>query len=309
MYAYDSANRLVSVANSSMTAAMIYNGLGQRVGMDAAGVVTQYVMDGNNPLTATSNGNDTTYLYGLGVVAEQTTTWAYGLPDGTNSQRQLTDADGKLTYSARYTPWGDTLETSGAGNFAFGYFGGLMDEATGLMYVGNGRYYDPATGRFFNRDAKPNQSNPYVPFDPMGAMFAPLGLLAVIYGRKKKGGTWGVLLVIIAFAMVSGMALSACNQGGGGGSTSTPNETSTRETPIPTSTPTATSAPPSCPYGVSVSIGANGLDTESAVKDPAIAANAYSSVETMLCCGADAWVRNPALPIKLYVWRMTEDRK
>jgi RHS repeat-associated protein len=102
------------------------------------------------------------------------------------------------------------LETYGTGNFAFGYFGGLMDNATGLMYIGNGKYYDPATGRFLNRDAKPNNSNPYVPFDPMGALFAPLGLMALVYGNKKKGSKWAVLLVVLSFAIVTGMTLSGC---------------------------------------------------------------------------------------------------
>jgi len=53
----------------------------------------------------------------------------------------LTDTTGELTLSARYTPWGDTLETYGTGNLAFGYYGGVMDAATGLLYVGNGQYY------------------------------------------------------------------------------------------------------------------------------------------------------------------------
>jgi RHS repeat-associated protein len=130
----------------------------------------------------------------------------------------LTDATGEVTYSSRYTPWGSTLETYGTGNFEFGYFGGLMDAATGLLYVGDGQYYDPATGRFLNRDAKPKQDNPYTPFDPMGMLFAPLGLMALVYGRKKKGSKWAVLLVILSFAVVTGMTLSGC----GGSSTPTP---------------------------------------------------------------------------------------
>ena len=85
-----------------------------------------------------------------------------------------------------------------------------MDAATGLLYVGNGQYYDPATGRFLTRSTKPNQDNPYTPFDPMGALFAPLGLMALVYGRRKKGSKWAVLLVILSFAVVTGMTLSAC---------------------------------------------------------------------------------------------------
>ena len=145
--------------------------------MSAESVTTQYVMNGNQPLSATSNGNTTTYLYGLGSIAEESNAWSYSLPDGTNTPRQLADASGDITLSARYTPWGDTLETYGDGDFTFGYFGGMMDAATGLLYVGNGQYYDPYTGRFLTRDAKPGQSNPYIPYDPIGALVAPLGIV------------------------------------------------------------------------------------------------------------------------------------
>ncbi len=44
-----------------------------------------------------------------------------------------------------------------------------MDSATGLLYVGNGQYYDPATGRFLNRNARPNQAHPYVPWNGAAA--------------------------------------------------------------------------------------------------------------------------------------------
>jgi len=139
-YTYDSANRLIAVDGTEIDSSMSYNGLGQRLSMTAASVTTQYVMAGDNPLTADAAGNVTTFLYGLGPVAEKTTDWNYALTDGSNTPRQLTDAGGELTLSARYTPWGDTLETYGTGNLAFGYYGGVMDAATGLLYVGNGQY-------------------------------------------------------------------------------------------------------------------------------------------------------------------------
>jgi RHS repeat-associated protein len=129
-------------------------------------VIAHYVMDGDQLLTADSAGNTTFYLYGLGAIGEKNNAWSYSLPDGTNTPRQLSDISGDITLSARYTPWGDTLDTYGTGNFAFGYFGGIHDAATGLLYVGNGQYYDPATGRFLTRDTKPNNSNPYVPWNP-----------------------------------------------------------------------------------------------------------------------------------------------
>ena len=97
-------------------------------------------MDGDQPLTATTGENTTRYLYGLGAIAEKTDAWSYSLPDGTNTPRQLANLTGGITLAARYTPWGNTLDTYGTGNFTFGYFGGVMDAATGLLYVGNGQY-------------------------------------------------------------------------------------------------------------------------------------------------------------------------
>jgi hypothetical protein len=77
------------------------------------------------------------HLYGLGAISEKTTDWNFSLPDGTNTPRQLTDINAELTLWTRYTPWGDTLETDGTGNFTFGYFGGVLDAATGLLYMGS----------------------------------------------------------------------------------------------------------------------------------------------------------------------------
>jgi RHS repeat-associated protein len=168
--------------------------------MDAAGVIAHYVMDGDQLLTAESAGNTTFYLYGLGAIAEKTNAWNYSLPDGTNTPRQLSNLTGGITLTARYTPWGDTLDTYGAGGFTFGYFGGVMDAATGLLYVGNGQYYDPATGRFLTRDFNPNSTNPYVPWDPTGA----------IIGRKRKRSKWDILIIIVLLGITAGTGLVAC---------------------------------------------------------------------------------------------------
>jgi YD repeat-containing protein len=227
-YSYDSANRLINVDGPDLDSSMAYNGLGQRLSMEAGGVTTEYVMEGNNPLIADAGGNATTFLYGLGPVAEKTTIWNYTLPDGGNTQRQSTDGSGEVTFASRYTPWGDGLETYGTGNFEFGYFGGLMDEANGLLYVGNGQYYDPATGRFLTRDAKSN-TNPYVPFDPTSALMGPLGLIAIFFGRKKKGNKWAVLLVILSFALITGVTLTGCG-------TSTTTQVTAQVTATPTGT-------------------------------------------------------------------------
>jgi len=159
---------------------MNYNGLGQRLGMDAAGVIAYYVMDGDRPLTAESSGNTTYYLYGLGGIGEKTTDWNFSLPDGINIPRQLTNTNGEITLASRYTPWGDTLELHGTGNFTYGYLGGILDVATNLIYIGNGQYFDPTTGRFLTRDVNPNSTNPYTPWNPIGAIVGPLGVISVM---------------------------------------------------------------------------------------------------------------------------------
>ena len=251
-YTYDSANRLKTVtSDQSSVASLSYNGLGQRLSMDAAGVIAHYVMDGDQLLTAESAGNTTFYLYGLGAIGEKTDAWSYSLPDGTNTPRQLTNHTGSIALTARYTPWGDALDTYGTGNFTFGYFGGVMDAATGLLYVGNGQYYDPATGRFLTRDAKPNNTNPYVPWDPTGAIIGPLGVMALFFTRRKKGSKWGTLFVLLLVIGSVSMTLAACKVDNPTGrrvnvTVTQPqgSPTATVEWQIPTATGTATITPP-----------------------------------------------------------------
>jgi len=205
---------------------MAYDGLGDRLSMtgfaDGQSLTTQYVLDGLRVLSADADGNLTTYLYGLGPIGQLTDIWAYGLPDGTGTQRQLVDPDGEITLAASYTPSpyrvlreGDALSVSGEGNFAYGYFGGVMDTATGLLYVGNGQYYDPSTGRFLNRSVNPDSANPYVPWsgEPTGALIGPLVLLAMVYSRKKRRGKLDTLIVLLVLCVGIGMSLTACGPG------------------------------------------------------------------------------------------------
>ena len=150
--------------------------------------------------------------------------------------------------SVAYTPWGDVLAYYGNGGIDFGYLGGVYDENTGLIYMGNGRYYDPVTGRMLTRGA--GQSNPYKPgaFDPAGMMVAPLGLLGLVMGRKKKRGKWDSFIILLVVGVVVGMSVSACNQPSGApaptaSGTPTPLQTSpatSTKTAMPTTTVTVT---------------------------------------------------------------------
>jgi RHS repeat-associated protein len=85
------------------------------------------------------------------------------LSDGAGSTRQLVDEEGVVNLSVSYTPWGDAMEIYGSGMLNLGYMSGVYDAGTGLIYMGNGQYYDPGTGRFLTRGAQQDQSNPYTP--------------------------------------------------------------------------------------------------------------------------------------------------
>jgi YD repeat-containing protein len=216
-YTYNVTGNLVQVeahngSNWDVQAEMAYNGLGQRLSMDAAGVIAHYVMDGDRPLTAESTGNTTYFLYGRGPIGEKTSTWNFALPDGLNTLRQLTDIQGDVTLSTRYTPWGGTLDTHGTGNFTYGYLGGILDVTTNLIYVGNGQYYDPTTGRFLTRGVNPDSTNPYVPWNPTGAIIAPLALFSLI-ARRKKGKANPYLLMLVILVVLPMSVAMACDEG------------------------------------------------------------------------------------------------
>jgi RHS repeat-associated protein len=242
-YTYDAAGRLTQAelhdgVSYQPQADMVYDGLGHRLSMTGwqggLSATTTYALDLTTPtgdlLSATSSSNTTFYLYAQGrPLAELTAAWAYYLNDATQTPRQLIDATGNVTLVRTYTPWGEVLSQSGTGNFTWGYFGGLMDAATGLLYVGGGQYYDPATGRFLTRLANPDATNPYVPRggDPLGAVLAPFALLALLGGRRKRGKHDKLILMLMLMVAVGG-GLVGCEQ-------------------PPGPPPTNTSAPPTLP--------------------------------------------------------------
>ena len=263
-YTYNTAGYLIKVEEHdgsgwNTQAEMTYNGLGTRMTSDALGVTTRYVSDGQLPLTIASSNKTITVLYGLGPVAEKTDEWSYVLTDGLNFSRQLTDTGGEVTLSVRYNPWGKPIETNGIGNFDASYIGTLIDATTGLIYIGNGQYYDPETGRFLTRGVFPNSTNPYVPWNPTGMLLGPLGLVSFYYSQKKgisKRRNRAVLIAILVLAMAN----LACCHGPSPAPAPTP-EPSPSPTPTPSPvpnpnpiepppppTPTPTPPPPCCSW-------------------------------------------------------------
>ncbi len=192
-------------ASYQAQAQMQYNGLGQRLALTAhqggQSLTTSYLLDGDTLLAATASGQTTYYLSGIG---EYQAAWSYYLADGMNSVRQITNAQGVVMLTRSFTPWGELLALSGTGDFTWGYLGEVLDAATGLVYVGNGQYYDPATGRFLSRGVNLGAPNPYVPWqvNPTGMIVGPLALLALIRGKRKAGKFDRFMVVaIVVFAM------------------------------------------------------------------------------------------------------------
>ena len=165
------------------------------------------------------------------------TEWSYILQDGVGSMRQLAKPDGAVALSVSYTPWGDTLEVYGTGMLDIGYLGGVYDAGTGLIYMGNGQYYDPSTGRFLTRGMKEESTNPYTPWssDPSGMLIAPLALLALVFGRKKNRTKLDHFVILVVIGLSVGLSVSAFAWA----------PTSYLQTPVPggTQPPTSTSQP------------------------------------------------------------------
>lgn len=259
-YSYHPAGYLLAVeefANAAFQpqAQMVYNGLGGRVQMQAwsggQSATTQYALDltSGRVLVASAGGLDTRYAYGLGGAAlgEQSATWGFGLVDGVGSIRAQTSAAGVLTLTRTYGPWGEVLAQTGTGSFTWGYFGGAMDAATGLMYLGDGRYYDPTTGRFL-LPANPANSNPYIPFGgPLGAVTLPIALGRPGSNRRSRN-TWTRLILFALLFLFLGVNLVACNTIVDGSLTPTDiSDPTLGNTRTPTAPPTATSTPEATP--------------------------------------------------------------
>jgi RHS repeat-associated protein len=190
---------------------------------------THYTLDlaaGQRPLVATPHGPpeggqggaSTHYLYGHEPLGEATAGWAFYLPDGMASFRQVTDLDGQVSLTRRFSPWGELLEQDGGGDFAWGYFGELLDAATGLIYL-RARYYAPAQGRFLSRDAwegdysRPlslnrwnyGEANPVIRIDPTGMWYCQSGIIPLTADcknwvenaltRLESSGSTGKILV------------------------------------------------------------------------------------------------------------------
>jgi len=152
VYTYDSANRLVSVAQNGSISNYAYNGLGDRVLQTINGLTTNYVLDLNTGLTQVLQDGTNTYLYRINRVAQSTAEQSeFFLADALGSVRTLSTPLAEITLTQSYTPFGEVLNTSGAGQTDYAFTREMYDSNTGLVFL-RARYYNPSIGRFTSCD-------------------------------------------------------------------------------------------------------------------------------------------------------------
>ena len=159
-YAYDSANRLKTLTQGTTTSSYVYNGLGDRLQQTVSGVTTTYTLDLTAGLTQVLADGTNTYLYGAGRIAQNSTANGkqYFLGDALGSVRQLVSANGAVTLTRSYEPYGSVLTGSASAgvNTAFGFTGEASD---GYLRA---RYYLYGVGRFITKDPSRTEANLYL---------------------------------------------------------------------------------------------------------------------------------------------------
>ena len=153
-FTYDSANRLVSADGHTYT----YNAEDVRIRNLCAEEDTTYTYNTNAKLSMllmkTTNGVVTKYVYGNGLIGEETNnTFKTYHFDSRGSTVAITDGNGNITDTFEYDTYGKMIFRTGTSKVIFGYNGrdGVVTEDNGLIYM-RARYYSPEMRKFINAD-------------------------------------------------------------------------------------------------------------------------------------------------------------
>ena len=152
-FAFDQLNRMKQSAVAGASATYAYDGDGVRVGQTIGSSTTTYTHDVALGLPVVLDDGARKYVWGLGLAYAVTA--AGGAvdvyhTDGLGSIRALTDASGTITQTYEYDAYGNLSLANGTRSQPFGYTGEPRDP-TGLVHL-RARMYDPAIGRFLQRD-------------------------------------------------------------------------------------------------------------------------------------------------------------
>ena len=153
-FVYDSANRLISAGGNTYT----YNVEDVRVRNLCGESETTYAYNTNGRLSQllvkTTDGIVTKYVYGLGLIGEETSgsfkTYHF---DYRGSTTAITDINGNVTDTFEYDTYGNLISRTGTSAVIFLYNGrdGVVTDDNGLIYM-RARYYSPELRRFINAD-------------------------------------------------------------------------------------------------------------------------------------------------------------
>jgi RHS repeat-associated protein len=136
-----------------------YDDAGDRVGRDANGVITTYLVDPNRAYSQVLEERDglgnlmASYVHGAELLVRRdgTGTAEYAHPDGRLSTRVLTDATGAITDSYAYDAFGRLESHVGASPNPYRFGGQYEDRDAGLYHL-RARWLDPNAGRFLTTD-------------------------------------------------------------------------------------------------------------------------------------------------------------
>jgi RHS repeat-associated protein len=133
----------------------------------------------------------------------------YDLFDSQNTVLGLVNSSGTQIASYSHDPYGQARTATSSVSNPFRYVSGVYDSATGLTKFG-ARYYDPALGRFTQRDPTHQESNAYsyVGCNPVNAS-DPNGRLSEsqICGLVILGV--GLVLAALTATATAGLAAAA----------------------------------------------------------------------------------------------------
>ena len=163
-YTYDAENRLIKVEDFAagnptpvFRSTYRYDGLGRRIEKVANGQTKRHVYDGEDILLEYDGANilQARYTHGPGIdepiaVTKGGSTFFYH-QDGLGTVTDLTDGAGATAKSYAYDAYGNIVDQTGTVEQPYTYTGREFDSESGLYYY-RARNYDPATGRFLQKD-------------------------------------------------------------------------------------------------------------------------------------------------------------
>jgi RHS repeat-associated protein len=195
-YGYNQAGSLTSVERPeegevpAIDESFAYDGSGLMASRTSGLSTHSLTWDSNSSLPLLLDDGQNSYIYGPGGLAveqissEEAPTYLHH--DQLSSTRLVTNAEGEITDTFTYGPYGALEGSTGASTTLLGFAGQYTDPETGLQYL-RARFYDPSTGQFISRDPLAAltrapfgyaNSNPVNSADPTGLGPCILGIIS-----------------------------------------------------------------------------------------------------------------------------------